>query len=116
MKIKTADLKGDALDYAVGIAHWGPDGPPLGLLGVDKYGFGHRKVQWQPSTRWDQGGHIIEIEKLSPQWSPLWKQWIIPHPKYAAFQLLGPTALIAAMRCYVASRMGDEVEIPEELA
>jgi hypothetical protein len=27
----------------------------------------------------------------------------------------GPTPLIAAMRCYVASKLGDEVEIPEEL-
>ena len=28
---------------------------------------------------------------------------------------LGKTKLIAAMRCYVASKLGDEVEIPEEL-
>jgi hypothetical protein len=27
----------------------------------------------------------------------------------------GPTPLIAAMRCYVASKIGLEVEIPEEL-
>lgn len=27
----------------------------------------------------------------------------------------GPTPLIAALRCYVASKLGDEVEIPEEL-
>jgi hypothetical protein len=27
----------------------------------------------------------------------------------------GPTPLIAAMRCYVASKLGDAVEIPEEL-
>jgi hypothetical protein len=27
----------------------------------------------------------------------------------------GDTCLIAAMRCYVASKLGDEVEIPEEL-
>jgi hypothetical protein len=27
----------------------------------------------------------------------------------------GPTPLIAAMRCYVASRLGDEVDVPEEL-
>ena len=27
----------------------------------------------------------------------------------------GPTPLIAAMRCYVASKMGDVVEVPEEL-
>ncbi len=28
---------------------------------------------------------------------------------------MGPTPLIAAMRCYVASKLGDEVDIPEEL-
>jgi hypothetical protein len=27
----------------------------------------------------------------------------------------GPTPLIAAMRCYVASKMGDEIELPEEV-
>jgi hypothetical protein len=27
----------------------------------------------------------------------------------------GPTPLIAAMRCYVASKLGDEVEVPDEL-
>lgn len=27
----------------------------------------------------------------------------------------GPTSLIAAMRCYVASKLGNEVEVPEEL-
>lgn len=27
----------------------------------------------------------------------------------------GPTPLIAAMRCYVASNLGEEVEIPEEV-
>ena len=29
--------------------------------------------------------------------------------------IYGPTPLIAAMRCYVASKLGDEVNIPEEL-
>jgi hypothetical protein len=28
---------------------------------------------------------------------------------------LGPTPLIAVMRCYVASKLGDTVDIPEEL-
>ena len=27
----------------------------------------------------------------------------------------GPTPLIAAMRCYVSGKLGDEVDIPEEL-
>jgi hypothetical protein len=26
-----------------------------------------------------------------------------------------PTPLIAAMRCYVASKLGDEVDVPDEL-
>jgi hypothetical protein len=29
--------------------------------------------------------------------------------------VIGPTALIAAMRCYVASKLGEEIEIPIEL-
>ncbi|MBS4017500.1 MAG: hypothetical protein KGZ68_04610, partial [Dechloromonas sp.] len=27
----------------------------------------------------------------------------------------GPTRLVAEMRCYVASKLGDEVDVPEEL-
>lgn len=35
--------------------------------------------------------------------------------KIKTADLIGPTPLIAAMRCFVASRLGDEIEIPEEL-
>ena len=31
------------------------------------------------------------------------------------FKATGPTMLVAAMRCYVASKLGDEITIPEEL-
>jgi hypothetical protein len=34
---------------------------------------------------------------------------------YTAIKGYGHTPLIAAMRCYVASKLGDEVEIPQEL-
>ena len=30
-------------------------------------------------------------------------------------EITGPAPLVAAMRCYVANKLGDEVEIPEEL-
>lgn len=33
----------------------------------------------------------------------------------AVFAGKAPPPLIAAMRCYVASKLGDEVDIPEEL-
>ena len=62
---------------------------------------------------WAQGGPIIERERiqLRPERGTEWR---------AYSGLLGPdttgaTPLIAAMRCYVASKLGDEVEIPEEL-
>lgn len=70
-------------------------------------------VQYRPSTNWSQGGPIIE------------REGIVPHKNatdVAAYYYnkggiyRGPTPLIAAMRCYVASKLGDEVEIPEELA
>ena len=35
-----------------------------------------------------------------------------PHDNFHGF---GPTLLIAAMRCYVASKLGDDIEIPPEL-
>ncbi len=63
---------------------------------------------------WAQGGPIIEREKISTMWS-LNNQWNACTGFSAQGHLLGPTPLIAAMRCYIASKLGDEVEIPEEL-
>jgi hypothetical protein len=37
------------------------------------------------------------------------KQWVAMDKSY------GPTPLVAAMRCYVASQLGDEVDVPDEL-
>jgi hypothetical protein len=81
---------------------------------------GTSKWEITPSTRrystdWAQGGPIIEREHISAAYA-YWGEWeawddkTMPPPKYR-----GPTPLIAAMRCYVASKLGDEVEIPEEL-
>ena len=132
MKIKTRDLTGPALDWAVAKAadylsrlgdHW-----MVTLPGVHvRMNFvpGPRCV-FTPSTRWAQGGPIIEREFISV--SPgEWDIDAIPVVQsMCAWSLqaeihgdkpfyYGPTALIAAMRCYVASKLGDEVDIPEEL-
>jgi len=73
---------------------------------------------YMPSTDWAQGGPIIEREsiELQPR-GTVWKALILPrepHDKGTAQQ--GATPLIAAMRAYVASKLGDEVEVPNELA
>ena len=75
------------------------------------------------STNWAQGGPIIEREKIALTWYPDDKEWIagvdFQHPRFsnviAYEEQYGPTPLIAAMRCYVASKLGEEVDVPEEL-
>ena len=76
-------------------------------------------VDWtyNPSGDWMQGGPIIEREWIeicrlnNGEWRGQWYEQATEkiHREY------GDTPLIAAMRCYVASKLGDEVEIPTEL-
>lgn len=110
--MKTADLTGPALDWAVAKCEY-PEQPINTALGVPYLMFG----RFNPSTNWSQGGPIIEREKigvvLSPGDANVWVGSVY-EPDWK-FNRTGPTPLIAAMRCYVASRLGDEVDIPEEL-
>ena len=80
---------------------------------------------YKPSTNWSQGGPIIEREGISTvrdEGDDYWQavtdansgSMFGPGLCGNNFQC-GPTPLIAAMRCYVASRLGAEVEIPDEL-
>jgi hypothetical protein len=68
---------------------------------------------FSPSELWAQGGPIIERDRIAIDPYVTHSQW--GANKDGAFYRDGPTPLIAAMRCYVASKLGDEVEIPEEL-
>jgi hypothetical protein len=78
--------------------------------------------EWMPSTSWEQGGPIIERERITSLCID--NDWCaVKGIKYAVtgrepdtlIRVFGPTPLIAAMRCFVASRLGDEVDIPDEL-
>jgi hypothetical protein len=113
--MKTAELKYRALDWAVakakGITVFTSK---QGKLMTSNYGdFNPRQGApwWCPSTNWAQGGPIIEREGLTITHQQ--NQWAAQtDDDLFAF---GPTPLIAAMRCYVASKLGDEVDIPTEL-
>jgi hypothetical protein len=101
MKIKTSELTGAALDWAVARCA----GYRLDLVPEESY---------TPSTNWSQGGPIIEREGI----------WLTHHKAVKMhgahkgddvwFQI-GSTPLIAAMRCYVASKFGEVVEISDQL-
>jgi len=74
------------------------------------------KAEYEPSTAWSQGGPIIEREKISVVQNCDTGEWLATtYGQYGAKYYPSPTPLVAAMRCYVASKLGDEVEIPEEL-
>jgi hypothetical protein len=84
---------------------------------------GHWEVieVFEPSTDWSQGGPITEREVIATHGNPAWTaQYSVTqlahHGGYRGyFRCVGPTPLIAAMRCFVASKLGDEVDVPEEL-
>jgi hypothetical protein len=123
MKIKTAELVGRALDWVVATT--------LNPKAKDAYtgSMVRRPMSYtaRPSTDWAQGGPIIERECMTI--SALYAQKNPPSPEYAHGEWgayipcgvnseaagRGPTPLIAAMRCFVASKLGDEVDVPEEL-
>ncbi len=128
MKIQTKDLTGAALDWAVAEAagylskegdHWMVKLPYVSVR-MNFVPDSPRSV-FSPSTRWAQGGPLIEQEWIEivpwPNESDEDMRWrATQHDLIARVSCCGPTPLIAAMRCYVASKLGDEVEVPEELA
>lgn len=109
--MRTSDLYGAALDWAVAKCEgFVQDDDPAWERGYEPFSY---------STDWSEAGPIIEREVIA-----------LIHPKYdcwtahvydkrvddESYTLDGPTPLIAAMRCYVASQLGDEVDVPEDLA
>ena len=64
------------------------------------------------SSDWAHGGPILEREAISVY--RMTSDWSAAYNPSGATQD-GPTPLIAARRCYVSNRLGNEVEVPEEL-
>ncbi len=107
MKRKTNELIGAALDWAV--AHI-----EEASIGMGYYTGMVARGTYSPSTDWTLGGPIIEQEGIQLHVDELRTEWLGSCWGYPSCQY-GPTPLIAAMRCYVASKLGDEVEVPDEI-
>jgi len=144
MKIKTSELTGAALDWAVAACE-------------ETTARGREDIRWLPclvshakySTDWSQSGPIIERKGISvirlddediPDAEGFWtgkkvSRWgAVIRDRHGLEEnhgsqgdywgmsyhvdenaVCGPTPLIAAMRCFVASKLGEEVDIPDEL-
>ena len=127
VEVKTAELIGPSLDWAVAVAvaeFWEADRPqdgqirkgdvymlvgPFRLIGLSADKF------YSPSTNWAQGGPLVdefgvwlsddECEHIAST-SPHVNEYIV----------IGPTKLVAACRAIVAAKLGDVVQVPAELA
>jgi hypothetical protein len=116
--MKTSELTGAALDWAVakcggrGIEFDDPRDPWLTRDGIADQPL----HSYTPSTDWAQGGPIIEREGISVarRGEHSFSPWGAVLQGFE-FDEEGPTPLIAAMRCYVASKLGDDVTLPPEL-
>jgi len=121
MRVKVSEAENEVLDWMVAKAKGLLD---AGRVVVDfEYLAGQDPIRlnplpdvyyttgYKPSTNWAQGGPIIEREGLTlthqaDRWAAQTDEDIFSY---------GPTPLIAAMRCFVSSRLGDEVDVPDEL-
>ena len=115
--MKTNELTGAALDWAVARCEFVGDLPFVSIGGELRSK--HDAWHYQPSTNWAQGGPIIEREGISHGKTRNGKShaaWIGCASDFGMVNFYtGETPLIAAMRCYVASKLGEEVDIPKEL-
>ena len=88
-----------------------------------RYGVKHGEFLFRWCTSWAQGGPILERELIVPSpragHRPIGAGGFTAHracrPEGEQFWQIGKTYLIAAMRCHIVSRLGDEAEVPDEL-
>jgi len=117
MELKTSELAGSALRWAVAKCEGWVIGDDMWITDPKEPGTGQPLSDFQPDSDWSQGGPIIEREIVSldaENGRARWKAcaWRKDGDLQSA---IGPSPLIAAMRCYIASKLGDTVTIPDEL-
>ena len=106
MKVKTSELSGRALDWAV----WATDKDPRTIQPRKGYMLNIPKF----SSDWNKCGPLIEKEEIEFKWvsdATLEAHSYLHDPHYG----LGLTHQEAACRLIVHAKLGDEVEIPDEL-
>jgi len=123
--LKVSELDGASLDAAVArcegylppVMYSPNEGEPAALW-MPHPTLPHFRVEdWHPSTQWAQGGPIIERERISvetdrmlrPEAPVTWVAFIWDDPKHYT-SLGAPTPLIAAMRLYVMTKYGEELD------
>lgn len=129
IKVKVSEASDIVLDYMValalghnivwdGIAYWISDLNTSKLI-WSKWKSTGRPCGWSPSSYWEYGGPVID-QMAKGDLFFMENDGDSYHVAYSVGKHdnthgQGPTPLIASMRCYVTSTLGDEVEVPDEL-
>lgn len=115
--VKVSDLSGLALDYWACRALLAEfQGQKLTPEAIEQVKNRVGSYPFHPSTDWATAGPIIEREHIAvywdvDEWVALWHAEVGPAGTLHSNgpTMAGPSALMAAMRCFVAAKFGDEV-------
>lgn len=124
VKIQISRATGAILDLLVSRAEANGGNDGWGWFEIDNEGFLFdplNECRYSPSTIWDQGGKVIDLETAKgmnlygdgSRFGAMYYDVDKCDSKFGS--VFGPTTLIAAMRCYAISKLGDTAEVPDEL-
>lgn len=121
MKIKVSEATNVQLDWMVAKCE-GYNAEALVELGKRAPG---RESGWfltPYSTDWSQGGPLLSEKGISRTtdhsglWIAYWTDGYTDGDAGKLWMQCDKSELVAGLRCFVASRLGDEVEVPDDLA
>lgn len=116
--VKVSDLSGACLDWAVAQCEARSEKEK-----EENFNLPCLVSHFKPSSDWSQGGPIIEREGINCRkvedntWRAEFAKTKLKADgkAYAYLCRKGSSLLTAAMRCYAASKLGDSVELPDDL-
>jgi hypothetical protein len=125
MKIKVSKASGPVLDWMVakceGIAvHYQPGF--LTYSEIQVLADWDDALEYTPSTDWEQGGPILSREHISRTidhsglWIAYWTDGYTEGDEGRKWMQCHREELVAGLRCFVVSKLGEEVEVPDDLA
>jgi hypothetical protein len=123
MKVKTSTLNDEALDWAVAKGEDFTEGAAIIRLWNSRvtkiipgdYETSEVYSSYNPSTNFALGGPILSRERIDRVFNHKSGLWLAFTSRGTTHTHQDKSELVAGLRCVVASKLGDEVEIPEEL-
>lgn len=114
--VLTGEVSGNALDWAVSTCEGYPIDLP-GFYGEKNFDIirGGSITSFHPSINWSEGGPIINREFIDIKWVGISNCRASIDSEGCHHESYGPNQLVSAMRCYVTSKMGLEIQIPMSL-